>query len=187
MIFGVKFSKEGGNFAPCLVLCVKPIPKCRRSVFPTTALWGIGKLAEEVRSGEKNVVSVFLCDSIIGLTLVELCKKCVYLRIRRNARTTAQISNRQQMRPILLIILTLGLFACNTQTDNAKVLQHRIDRLERQLADTYKPGFGEFMSSIQAHHSKLWFAGQNENWKLADFEVHEIMESIADIQKLKLL
>src|SRR5690606_28494182 len=31
----------------------------------------------------------------------------------------------------------------------------------------------------------LWFAGQNENWKLADFEVHEIMEAIEDIQKFQ--
>ncbi len=88
------------------------------------------------------------------------------------------------MRHILLIILTLVFFACNQQTDN-KVLQNRIDSLESKLADTYKPGFGEFMSGIQTHHSKLWFAGQNENWKLADFEVHEIMEAIEDIQKFQ--
>src|SRR3989337_1462790 len=89
------------------------------------------------------------------------------------------------MRQIYLIIITFGLFACNQQRDNTKVLQNRIDSLEQKLADTYKPGFGEFMSGIQAHHSKLWFAGQNENWKLADFEVHEIMEAIEDIQKFQ--
>ena len=33
------------------------------------------------------------------------------------------------------------------------------------------------------HHAKLWFAGQNTNWKLADFEVHEIEEALEDIQK----
>ncbi len=27
------------------------------------------------------------------------------------------------------------------------------------------------------------FAGQNENWKQADFEVHEIIEAIEDIEK----
>lgn len=89
------------------------------------------------------------------------------------------------MRQILLIILTFGIFACNQQTDNTKILQNRIDSLEIKLADTYKPGFGEFMSGIQAHHSKLWFVGENKNWKLADFEVHEIMESIEDIQKFQ--
>jgi hypothetical protein len=88
------------------------------------------------------------------------------------------------MKPILLIILTFGFFACNQQTDN-KVLQNRIDSLESKLAHSYKPGFGEFMSGIQAHHSKLWFAGQNENWRLADFEVHEIMEAMEDIRKFQ--
>ena len=62
-------------------------------------------------------------------------------------------------------------------------MQNRIDSLEIKLSDSYKPGFGEFMSSIQTHHSKLWFAGQNENWKLADFEINEIKESLNDIKK----
>ena len=89
------------------------------------------------------------------------------------------------MKPIFFIILAFGLFACNQQSDKVQVLQSRIDSLEQKLSDTYKPGFGEFMSGIQAHHSKLWFAGQNQNWKLADFEVHEIMEAIEDIQKFQ--
>lgn len=89
------------------------------------------------------------------------------------------------MRKILYSILIIGLFACNQEKENLQVLQNRIDGLEIKLTDTYKPGFGEFMSGIQAHHSKLWFAGQNENWKLADFEVHEIMEAIENIQKFQ--
>ena len=89
------------------------------------------------------------------------------------------------MRIFLIALFSISLFACNQQTDNTRVLQNRIDSLEQKLADTYKPGFGEFMSGIQAHHSKLWFAGQNENWKLADFEVHEIIEAIEDIQKFQ--
>lgn len=86
------------------------------------------------------------------------------------------------MRQILLILLSFGFFSCDQHSNN-NVSQNRIDSLESKLSQTYKPGFGEFMSSIQAHHSKLWFAGQNENWKLADFEVHEIMEIFEDIQK----
>lgn len=87
------------------------------------------------------------------------------------------------MRQLLLILLTLGLFSCNQQVDNTADLQNRIDSLESKLENTYKPGFGDFMSSIQAHHTKLWFAGQNENWDLADFEIHELEEAIEDIQK----
>ncbi|HRK54082.1 MAG TPA: hypothetical protein PK185_09205 [Cyclobacteriaceae bacterium] len=89
------------------------------------------------------------------------------------------------MRQMLLILWVFGLFACNQQTDNTIVLQNRIDSLEIKLANTYKPGFGDFMGTIQAHHSKLWFAGQNKNWELADFEVHEIMETIEAIQKFQ--
>lgn len=84
----------------------------------------------------------------------------------------------------LLLFITLAAFiSCNNQKDNAVQLQQRIDSLEHRLGDTYKPGFGEFMSSVQVHHAKLWFAGQNQNWKLADFEVHEMMEAIENIQK----
>jgi len=87
------------------------------------------------------------------------------------------------VRLILLVSIVTFLFACNQHTSNLQLLQNRIDSLEKKLSDTYKPGLGEFMSGIQAHHSKLWFAGQNQNWKLADFEIHEIMEAIEDIQK----
>ncbi len=54
--------------------------------------------------------------------------------------------------------------------------------LEAKLADAYKPGLGDLMSGIQVHHAKLWFAGQNENWKLAEFELHEIDEGVDDIR-----
>jgi hypothetical protein len=82
----------------------------------------------------------------------------------------------------LLLISLSTLFACN-QANNSRALQTRIDSLESKLSHTYKPGFGEFMSSIQVHHNKLWFAGMNRNWKLADFEVHEIKESIDAIRE----
>lgn len=61
-------------------------------------------------------------------------------------------------------------------------MQSKIDSLEKQIANSYKPGFGEFMSGIQVHHAKLWFAGQNQNWPLADFEIHEIEEALDDIK-----
>ena len=82
---------------------------------------------------------------------------------------------------ILFVILLSGLIACNSHSENIK-LQSRIDSLEKKIGTTYKPGFGEFMSGIQVHHAKLWFAGINENWELADFEMHEIKENIDAIK-----
>lgn len=88
------------------------------------------------------------------------------------------------MKPILLPAIVLFLFiSCGNENTEVKKLQARIDSLEQKITDSYKPGLGEFMSAIQVHHAKLWFAGINENWGLADFEIHEIMESIDDIKK----
>jgi len=78
-----------------------------------------------------------------------------------------------------ILALSLLLLACNSQPGSHK-LQQRVDSLEKQLNNAYKPGLGEFMSSIQVHHAKLYFAGRHANWKLADFEVHEIMEALED-------
>ena len=80
--------------------------------------------------------------------------------------------------PILFILL-----CCNQQSNQVNQMQSKIDSLERQLDKAYKPGLGEFMTGIQLHHAKLWFAGQNQNWPLADFEIHEIQESLDDIEE----
>jgi hypothetical protein len=82
-----------------------------------------------------------------------------------------------------LFVLPAGLFACNQSPSHNQILQNKIDSLELELANTYKPGFGEFMSGIQVHHAKLWFAGQNQNWELADFEINEMKEALSGIQK----
>ena len=87
------------------------------------------------------------------------------------------------MKKTCLLLLTFTLFACNQQANKTRNLQSRMDSLQSKINDSYKPGFGEFMSSIQVHHEKLWFAGINQNWKLADFEIHEIEESVDDIRK----
>ncbi len=84
------------------------------------------------------------------------------------------------MKYLLFISTVALLMACNRQKDNTQNLQTQIDSLQ---ANAYKPGFGEFMSSIQVHHNKLWFAGENQNWALADFEINEIKESLDDIKK----
>ena len=35
----------------------------------------------------------------------------------------------------------------------------------------YTPGLGELMSLQQMRHAKLWFAGQEKNWPLADLRL----------------
>lgn len=88
----------------------------------------------------------------------------------------------KRLEPLALLCSLLFIFSCNEKSNNNQQLQARVDSLEKKLENTYKPGLGEFMSGIQVHHAKLWFAGQNENWQLADFELHEIMEALDDIK-----
>jgi len=83
----------------------------------------------------------------------------------------------------LLFAAGIILFSCNRQSSNTAILNKKIDSLQTQLNKSYKPGLGEFMSQIQIHHAKLWFAGKYENWPLADFEVGEIREALDDIPK----
>ena|SRR5258706_10650499 len=87
------------------------------------------------------------------------------------------------MKIFIFIATALIIVSCNQQNDKVQKMQATIDSLQKQLVETYKPGFGEFMSGIQTHHAKLWFAGQDQNWELADFEVHEIQETLDAIQK----
>jgi len=85
---------------------------------------------------------------------------------------------------ILFIVLSLIIIsACSDNSEKISQLENRIDSLQMKVNDSYKPGFGEFMSNIQIHHAKLWFAGINQNWELADFEIHEIVESFDAIKK----
>lgn len=84
---------------------------------------------------------------------------------------------------ILVSISLLVFYSCSDNSEKVTQLQNKVNELQKKIDDSYKPGFGEFMSNIQIHHAKLWFAGINHNWALADFEIKEIMESFNDLKK----
>jgi hypothetical protein len=50
--------------------------------------------------------------------------------------------------------------------------------------EPFEPGLGEFMTATQLRHAKLWFAGKNNNWDLAAYEIDEIKEGFEDAAKL---
>ena len=80
--------------------------------------------------------------------------------------------------PIVLIIIS-----CGNKSERVKSLQTQVDSLQKRLDQTYTAGFGEMMTNIQIHHAKLWFAGKNQNWNLANYEINELQETFDDIQK----
>jgi hypothetical protein len=82
-----------------------------------------------------------------------------------------------------LLIGSLLLVSCGQAGPDNAALQVQVDSLQRRISNSYIPGLGEFMSGIQVHHEKLWFAGNAQNWKLANFEMDEIREALDDIQR----
>jgi hypothetical protein len=83
----------------------------------------------------------------------------------------------------IFLISSLVLVSCGQPGPDNTALQAQVDSLQRRISNSYIPGLGEFMSGIQVHHEKLWFAGTAQNWKLANFEIDEIREALDDIQR----
>ncbi len=87
------------------------------------------------------------------------------------------------MKYLFVVLITVfSLSACQQSGGREQALQHQIDSLQLQVENSYKPGFGDLMGSVQIHHNKLWFAGTNENWPLAEFAMHEIEEIFEDMR-----
>ena len=48
----------------------------------------------------------------------------------------------------------------------------------------FNPGIGELMNLIvQPRHTKLWFAGHEANWTLAEYEIKELRSALANVAK----
>lgn len=64
------------------------------------------------------------------------------------------------------------------QTKNDE-LTKKIKELEEKA---FKPGLGEIMSLNQMRHAKLYFAGEQGNWGLANYELDELVEGFEDVE-----
>jgi len=89
-------------------------------------------------------------------------------------------------RYFIFLLLILLLDACHPKANktNSHTSMPQADSTNAvKYNSMYTPGFGELMGGIQVHHAKLWFAGTNDNWKLAQFEIHELNELLEDLHK----
>jgi hypothetical protein len=59
-------------------------------------------------------------------------------------------------------------------------LQDSLKRVQADLtsAKELAPGLGEYMTTIQLHAGKLWFAAKASNWDLAAYELDELKETM---------
>jgi hypothetical protein len=84
---------------------------------------------------------------------------------------------------LLVRIATLRGEVQGLRAKNDRELTMLRDSLKRAQADltTAKelaPGLGEYMTTIQLHAGKLWFAAKALNWELADYELDELKETM---------
>lgn len=78
---------------------------------------------------------------------------------------------------VLIIFVFMVFVGClNRNTDNA-LLAKQVDSIEKKI-QLLKPGLADLMAGIQTHHSKLFFAGSNENWVLAGYQLEELEEGL---------
>lgn len=70
--------------------------------------------------------------------------------------------------------LTIGRLS-----DSVTLLRSRFDSLKART-----PGLGEYMSTIQLHITKLWFAAHASNWRLARYEHDELGEAMEAAEAL---
>jgi hypothetical protein len=59
-------------------------------------------------------------------------------------------------------------------------LQDSVKHAQAELATVKEqaPGLGEYMTTIQLHAGKLWFAAKVSNWELAEYELDELKETM---------
>ncbi len=86
------------------------------------------------------------------------------------------------MKPIVALIgaaVLFGTLAASAQEKSA------IPQPAAPAPDQpYQPGLGEIMALQQMRHIKLWFAGHDGNWPLADYEIGELNEGFDDVGQL---
>jgi hypothetical protein len=89
---------------------------------------------------------------------------------------------------VLIILLLVRIASLGSEVQGIRdqnnrelaVLQESLKRVQAELvtAKELAPGLGEYMTTIQLHAGKLWFAAKAANWELADYELDELKETM---------
>ncbi|NNM94978.1 MAG: hypothetical protein HKL88_05895 [Bacteroidia bacterium] len=110
------------------------------------------------------------------------------MKIFKTGHSTLTQINR--LKGLALYTCMVLLAACAGNTDSARLsagmalLRSQNDSLKKEIEDI-KPGLGDLMLAVQIHHNKLWFAGRESNWALAQFEHDEITEIIKQAEAIE--
>lgn len=83
---------------------------------------------------------------------------------------------------VIAILLALEAYLHFQLKSSVEALDKRVEILEKQ-----SPGLGDYMTTMQLHMGKLWFAGKAANWDLANYELDELKETIEGAQNLHMV
>lgn len=85
---------------------------------------------------------------------------------------------------LCVILVAVLLFRVNSLESKVRSLSEPNAAALTTLQDSLKrlkelaPGLGEYMTTIQLHAGKLWFAAKATNWELAQYELDELKETM---------
>lgn len=107
-------------------------------------------------------------------------------------KSTAFLSGGLIIGGILIVVLFFKVLTLENRVrsfgepNGVAALQESLKRLQAELAIAKElaPGLGEYMTTIQLHAGKLWFAAKASNWELAAYEIHELEETMEAVKKL---
>jgi hypothetical protein len=95
---------------------------------------------------------------------------------------------------ILIVVLFFRVLSLENRVRNLAepdggglaALQDSLKRMQAELTSTKElaPGLGEYMTTIQLHAGKLWFAAKAANWDLAEYELDELKETMEAAKSL---
>jgi hypothetical protein len=89
---------------------------------------------------------------------------------------------------VLVVVLLSRVISLDSQVRSLSepgagglpALQDSLKRVQAELATAKEsmPGLGDYMTTIQLHAGKLWFAAKTSNWELAEYELDELKETM---------
>jgi hypothetical protein len=85
---------------------------------------------------------------------------------------------------VMALVCVCGIAALSGCVSKGELDRFRaLEKKDAEL-ELHKPPMAELMNHIQAHHSRLWFAGQAANWDLAGHELAKIKTEFDRVAKL---
>lgn len=103
-------------------------------------------------------------------------------------KRTVYVSGALILCVILIVVLLFRINRLESQVQNLggsggdglTTLRDSLERVQADLkiAKDLAPGLGEYMTTIQLHAGKLWFAAKAANWDLAQYELDELKETM---------